>query len=70
MGGMKLSRNVLNGLDVERLGRTELLSLHKTLTRKDSLNSDQVTLMSHVQHALQVLDKDHQSVLAYRRHRL
>ena len=69
MGGMKLSRNVLEGLDVERLGRTQLLALHQTLLQKSSLNKDQVTLMSHVQHALQVLNRDHQSVLAYRRSR-
>ena len=65
---MKLSRNVLNGLNVESLGRTQLLALHQTLLGKSSLNKDQVTLMSHVQQALQVLDRDHRSVLAHRRH--
>ena len=76
MGGMKLSRNVLKGgvaeerfVFLERLGRTELLSLHKRLLSKNALNHDQVTLMSRIQEALQALDRDHQSVLAYGRSR-
>ena len=69
MGGTNLSRKLLNGLDVVGLGRTELLNLHKVLLSRSVLNSEQVKLMSHIQHALQVLDKDHQSVLSHRRHR-